>query len=117
MSGKSTRSPVERMTQKIQVTEQGCYEFMGARNDRGYGQVWAHGRLVYTHRFARELCNGPIPDGGCILQRCDNPPCCNPDHLFLGSLQDNAKDMMQKGRGRGQFKVGKFPTRWLRKEG
>ena len=51
-----------------------------------------------AHRIAWEFENGPVPDGMCVCHSCDNPPCCNPKHLFLGSHQDNTQDMMKKGR-------------------
>jgi len=50
---------------------------------------------------AWEDVNGPISDGLWVLHRCDNPPCCRPDHLFLGTPADNTADMIAKGRGRG----------------
>lgn len=53
-----------------------------------------------AHRVAWELVNGPIPAGKVICHRCDNPPCCNPSHLFVGTMADNMRDMAQKGRGR-----------------
>lgn len=64
----------------------------------GYG---AFGRpQVKAHRFAWQLANGEIPDGLWVLHRCDNPPCVNPAHLFLGDVQANVDDMRAKGRAR-----------------
>lgn len=51
-----------------------------------------------THRLAYEMCIAPIPRGLHVLHRCDNPPCCNPDHLFLGTIADNNADKVAKGR-------------------
>lgn len=65
----------------------------------GYGRMTA-GRKVNlkAHRAAWMVTHGPIPDGLCVLHRCDNPACCNPGHLFLGTKRDNTHDMMSKGR-------------------
>ena len=52
-----------------------------------------------AHRAAWVVANGEIPDGLCVCHKCDNPKCCNPRHLFLGTRSDNAKDMWQKNRG------------------
>jgi hypothetical protein len=75
-----------------------CWEWEGARHPFGYGSLSFQGRFVDAHRVAWELTNGPIPPGLHVLHRCDNPPCCNPAHLFLGTARDNSRDMCQKGR-------------------
>lgn len=64
----------------------------------GYGQVRYKGKTAYAHRVAWELANGTIENGAYVLHRCDNRKCVNPDHLFLGSFNDNMEDMVSKGR-------------------
>lgn len=76
----------------------GCLEWSGVTNRRGYGRLQVQGRMVLTHRLAWELANGSIPEGMNVLHRCDNPPCCDPEHLFLGTQKDNVADMIAKGR-------------------
>ena len=68
-----------------------------------YGRIWYGGAMEYAHRMSWVIRNGPIPDGKYVLHRCDNPPCVNPDHLFLGTQLDNIQDRHDKGRnGHGQ---------------
>lgn len=78
-----------------------CWPWMGSRNTGGsgknHGSIQA-GRMVKAHRIAWILAGGPVPDGMCVLHRCDNPPCCNPAHLFLGTVADNNRDRDAKGR-------------------
>ena len=75
-----------------------CWEWRAARQRTGYGAVWFGRRVVQVHRVAWTLTNGPIPEGKLICHRCDNPPCANPAHLFLGMDDDNVRDKEQKGR-------------------
>src|SRR5437773_1860634 len=76
-----------------------CIEYVGAKNgDQGYRAFWFEGRRIYAHRASYELFVGSIPEGLFVLHRCDNPPCVNPDHLFLGTKKDNYQDSFVKGR-------------------
>jgi hypothetical protein len=82
-----------------------CWPWRGQRSQSGYGRTkWPYrdARETAAHRVAYELVHGPIPAGMLVCHRCDNPPCCNPFHLFLGTHLDNTVDMLRKGRaGRG----------------
>lgn len=84
---------VERFWTQVKKTAQ-CWEWTGRVDRDGYGEFYP----VQAHRFSWQLHNGSIPDGMCVLHRCDNPPCTNPDHLFLGTVTDNNNDRIAKGR-------------------
>ncbi len=75
-----------------------CWEWQGCTNTHGYGICSINYIKQYVHRIAYELTHGEIPNGLCILHTCDNPSCCNPAHLFLGTQQDNINDKTNKGR-------------------
>jgi len=89
----------------------GCWPFTGQRMRRGlpYGLIFDR-RTRRAHRVAWELTHGPIPEGLNVLHRCDNPPCCNPAHLFLGTDGDNAADREAKGRSARNLPSTKRPA-------
>ncbi len=66
--------------------------------NKEYGKFYLNGKRERAHRVSWMIHRGKIPKGMHVLHRCDNPPCVNPDHLFLGSNQDNVDDKMSKGR-------------------
>jgi hypothetical protein len=85
--------------EKNVIRKEGCWDWGGYFDKNGYGLFHSgHSRQTRAHRFSWELYNGKIPQGLNVLHRCDNPKCSNPEHLFLGTTQDNAIDMAQKGR-------------------
>lgn len=73
-----------------------CWEWTSQRNGGGYGLFSLNGKPVYAHRLSYYLSNGVFD--GFVLHKCDNPPCVNPEHLFVGTHQDNMDDMYAKGR-------------------
>jgi len=76
-----------------------CWEWKGRRNPAGYGTVRYNQKSTVAHRVAYEMHFGAlIPPGMLICHKCDNPPCCNPDHLFLGTHSDNKQDSVRKNR-------------------
>lgn len=90
------------------VTARGCWLWRSMKsNDPSYGVATAKqtgSKPMMAHRLAWTLFHGPIPDGMLVCHRCDVRPCFNPEHLFLGTAQDNTDDMIAKGRhfnGRG----------------
>ena len=78
-----------------------CWLWVGAIRYDGYGVIGLGTRqdgLARSHRLAWELTVGPIPKGLFVCHHCDNPTCCNPNHLFIGTARDNHQDMRRKGR-------------------
>lgn len=93
---------MERFWSKVEKgSDQDCWEWKACVSDTGYGSFRvSKGSLCNAHRLAWELTHGPVPDGMCVLHKCDNRKCVNPNHLFLGTKKDNTQDMMSKGRHR-----------------
>jgi hypothetical protein len=95
------RPVADRLWEKIEVgPDWECWPRSGAHNSKGYGHLDVQGITLDAHRLVWEYTYGPIPDGLRVLHHCDNPPCCNPEHLFLGTDLDNVRDMDAKGRRR-----------------
>ena len=86
-----------RLLSKIEKSDS-CWLWMAARNNFGYGMTSIGKRQMGAHRAAWILFRGEIPSGLRVLHKCDTPACINPDHLFLGTDQDNADDKRAKGR-------------------
>ena len=97
--------------EKVKKTDN-CWLWMGSRfttrnkeSENAYGNIRLNHKNYKTHRIAWELYNGPIPHGLLVLHSCDNPPCVNPSHLWLGTAKDNAIDRANKSRGQFGTKV------------
>ena len=77
-----------------------CWEWQASFHTTGYGQIKYNRKKWKAHRISWILTNGEIPNTLCVLHKCDNPKCVNPNHLFLGTLKENTQDMLKKNRGR-----------------
>jgi len=89
----------EKFWGNVQKTASGCWEWLGNKRN-GYGRVGYKGKLHTCTRVAWEWVNGKIPEGMFICHKCDNPPCINPEHLFLGNRTQNIRDCFAKGRNK-----------------
>lgn len=102
----------ERFWARVEVAgSDDCWEWRGPRFPKGYGIFSMRGRTWNAHRAGWVLFRGEIGDGLVVCHRCDNRGCVNPNHLFLGTQQENIADMVAKGRQRGDHRPGdKCPT-------
>lgn len=90
---------VERFWPKVAVSSPDqCWLWTACRFWSGYGKFGVDRKTAYAHRVAWVITHGPIPEDADVLHTCDNPPCCNPAHLFLGTHSDNMRDRERKGR-------------------
>ena len=99
----------DRFWPKVQIgAPDECWPWMAACVRPGsYGVIGTNRAGTFlAHRVAWALTNGPVPAGLCVLHRCDNRPCCNPAHLWLGTYADNNADMAQKGRHAARVRPG-----------
>lgn len=92
--------PAERFWPRVDKTggTEACWPWTGGRGGKYGSFALTHHTSVGAHCMAWALANGPIPNGMMVLHSCDNPPCCNPAHLFIGTHSDNMKDAAAKGR-------------------
>ena len=88
---------MNRFWNKVNKTET-CWEWIAFKTKEGYGYFRHEGITKRAHRFSWILTHGEIPKELHVLHKCDNPPCVNPEHLFLGTDLDNSKDRGNKGR-------------------
>lgn len=91
-----------RLAERVVAREGGCWEWIGGRTSAGYGTIAITtklaGRVNYVHRLVAALCVGEVTPALTVIHRCDNPCCCRPEHLVIGTQQDNVADMIAKGR-------------------
>lgn len=93
----------------IPVTESGCWLWAGGWSTKKYGKCSSHSRVwAYAHRLFFQTFVGEIPQGMVVMHKCDTPPCCNPNHLILGTVKDNHVDMWTKGRARPRGKAAAY---------
>ena len=90
---------IEQLKSHVTVTTTGCWEWNHGRTSHGYGLALLDGRRVMIHRVVWFILKGSYPPREVLsCHSCDNPPCCNPDHLFQGDYSDNMRDCVDKGR-------------------
>ena len=109
---------LQRFAAKVADAEDGsgCWLWTGAVGSDGYGRVRREQVTYSAHRLAYEMFKSPIPEGLCVMHRCDKPLCVNPAHLVLGTKADNSQDMLRKGRqGRTEPKLSYDDVRQIRR--
>lgn len=91
-----------RFWDKVAIGD-GCWEWQGSLNYKGYGRIQVSGEVIGSHRVAWKIERGEVPSGMHVCHHCDNPKCVRPGHLFIGTNYDNAMDREMKGRGRPRY--------------
>ncbi len=97
---------MQRLFKKRHLTSNGCVEWTGVVREKGYGEMGVQNISLRVHRLSWVFANGRlIPPDHFICHTCDNPPCFNPEHLFLGTVTDNVRDSIAKGGFKGWFNL------------
>lgn len=97
--GKQAKTRLDRFNEKYEINEStGCWLWHGSKDKDGYGKININYKNYRAHRLSYELFKDIIPEGLFVCHTCDTPNCVNPEHLFLGTNQDNMDDMVAKGR-------------------
>lgn len=115
-AGRPANTPEVLWSKVDKRGEDDCWPWKGFTNYQGYGRTWINDKGYYAHRVIFDLANPGLielkapkrGESGFVLHRCDNPICCNPKHLFVGTHDDNMKDKVAKGRS-PDFKGDKGP--------
>lgn len=89
-----------RLLSFVSKSTSGCWNWTGSKNPDGYGKTHFNGSDLRAHRLSYEHYIGPIPEGMLVRHKCDNPSCINPDHLEIGTTQDNVNDRCLRKRSR-----------------
>lgn len=100
---------IKRFWRKVDAGE-GCWVWNGAMDKAGYGKILKepgkNQAYFFAHRLSYQIHYGEFNNEFHVCHKCDNPSCVNPEHLFLGTHQDNMDDMVRKGRGKGKALFG-----------
>ena len=93
-----TPEEIERFWSYVDTSggDDACWLWKGQINHNGYGLFSIKGKKTIASRMAAIIALGPLPEGRIVCHHCDNPPCCNPNHLYFGTARDNMRDAIER---------------------